>query len=129
MRARSPDGQNDAEPRDYLVCHGHSVCPLTPSRGFGDAAGQSHPAITSGTGADKERRRDLDKRVLQHQAAYLAIPPEAPLWDDLIPIHTRTHVQVLSEPVRPRPRLHAVVPRAFENVLPAFGMYRPSARP
>ena len=30
---------------------------------------------------------------------------------------------------RVRPRRHAMVPRALVDVLPAFGMYRPSARP
>jgi hypothetical protein len=41
--------------------------------------------------------------------------------------HTHGYALYRSELVRPR--LHAVVPRALEDVLPAFGVYRPSARP
>ena len=59
MSARSSDGQNDAEPRDYLVCHGHSMCPLTSPEGVATLL-VNHSLLS---------RPALGKRALQHQAA------------------------------------------------------------
>ena len=57
MRTRSQDRQNSAEPRDYLVCHGHSMCPLTSPEGVATLL-VNHSLLS---------RPALGKRALQHQ--------------------------------------------------------------
>ena len=114
---------------DFLVCHGHGVCPWMPFPGVQRVVGQSPCYHARNLDWQETSACMYTTSAHQHQRAHLAIPLEAPSWDDLtLFIRIDTH-KYRSELVRPRPRLHAVVPRALEDVLPAFGMYRPSARP
>jgi hypothetical protein len=90
----------------------------------------NHPVITPGTWIGRKLLRVGTRQApistKGHTLQFRQRLRHGTIYSFFIRIDTHKY---RSELVRPRPRLHAVVPRALEDVLPAFGMYRPSARP